>query len=102
MGRTRLEFQAFLETLKGDRNVYYQPPPTFVMSFPAIVYDFDTQEVVHADDIKYLKSTCYKLIYITKLADDPMVETLSELPYCSIGRKYVSDNLHHFPYTIYF
>lgn len=102
MGRTRLEFQAFLETLKGDRNVYFQPPSSFLMSYPAIVYNLAKLKSIPADDIRYIKHKCYKMIYITKNPDDPMVETLEDLPYCTLETPYISDNLHHYPYTIFY
>ena len=36
--RTRLELQSFLEEILGSRNVYFQPPTSFKMEYPAIVY----------------------------------------------------------------
>jgi len=102
MGKTRLEFQAFLESFKGDRNVYYQPPPSFMMSFPAIVYNLAKLDNVAADNLHYLKRTKYKMIYITDNPDDPMIYALSDLPYCELETPYVSDNLNHYPYTIFY
>lgn len=102
MGKTRLEFQAFLEATKGDRNVNFDPPPSFRMSYPAIVYNLAKLNHTPADNIKYLNCTGYKMIYITTNPDDPMIYTLSELPYCTLETPYVSDNLHHYPYTIYY
>ena len=34
----RLDLQALLEDLLGSRNVYYQPPESDKMNYPAIVY----------------------------------------------------------------
>ena len=34
----RLDLQALLEDLLGSRNVYYQPPESVKMNYPAIVY----------------------------------------------------------------
>ena len=35
---TRLELQSKLEEILGSRQVYYQPPETVKMEYPAIVY----------------------------------------------------------------
>ena len=35
---TRIELQSKLEELLGSRQVYYQPPETVKMEYPAIVY----------------------------------------------------------------
>lgn len=102
MGKTRLEFQEFLETFKGDRNVYFQPPPSFRMNYPAIVYNLMRLQNVNADNIHYLKRTGYKMIYITENPEDPMVQALSDLQYCTLETPYISDNLYHYPFTIYY
>lgn len=102
MGKTRLEFQAFLETLKGDRNVYYQPPPSFMMNYPAIVYKLANLKNTPADNLPYLQKTAYQLTYITDDPDDVMVKTISKLPLCGFDRWYPADNLNHYVYTIYY
>ena len=35
---TRLQLQAQLEEMLGSRNVYYQPPESVKLEYPAIVY----------------------------------------------------------------
>ena len=37
----RLELQNLLANLLGTNNVYFQPPPTVQMEYPAIVYHRD-------------------------------------------------------------
>ena len=102
MSKTRLEFQTFLETLKGDRNVYFQPPSSVLMHYPAIRYNLSDLKNVPADNVAYLNKTAYTLIYITKNPEDPMIRTLSELQYCDFDRWYASDNLNHYVYTIFY
>ena len=43
----------------------------------------------------------YDVRYVTKDPDDPVVFQIAELPYCSHGKHYVKDNLHHDTFTIY-
>ena len=102
MPKTRLEFQNFLETFKGDRNVYFQPPPSVKMKYPAIRYKLYTIDNNFADDIPYIQAKEYELIYITKDPDDPMVDAISKLPLCSFNRYYTADNLNHYVYSIFY
>ena len=102
MPKTRLDFQTFLETLKGDRNVYFQPPPSIKMNYPAIVYNLADIKNDHADNLSYIQSTSYTLTYITKDPDDVMIKTLSKLPMCIFDRFYTADNLNHYIYTIFY
>ena len=50
----RLDLQALLEDLLGSRNVYYQPPESKKMNYPAIVYTLEDIESTFADDGLYL------------------------------------------------
>lgn len=102
MTKTRLEFQTFLETLKGDRNVYYQPPNNTRMKYPAIRYNLADLKNIPADDIAYLQGTAYQLMYITDDPDDVMIKTLSKLPFCKFDRWYAADNLNHYVYIIFY
>lgn len=102
MARTRLELQTFLETLKGDRNVYFQPPSTIKISFPAIIYNLATIDDIDADNIAYLQSTAYTVTYITDDPDDVMVKTLSKLPMCRFDRWYAANNLNHYVYKLFY
>lgn len=102
MAKTRLEFQEFLETLKGDRKVYFQPPPSFLMEYPAIKYNLANIRNTEADNIPYLQATAYQLTYITDNPDDVMVKTLSKLPMCRFDRWYAAEDLNHYVYTIFY
>ena len=47
---SRLDLQTFLEELLKSKNVYFQPPESVKMKYPAIVYALDDIENVHADN----------------------------------------------------
>lgn len=98
----RLELQEKLEELLGSRNVYYQPPETIKMEYPAIVYSKSDIESRHADDTVYSSMTSYEVIVIDRRPDNPVIEELMKLRYCSFARNYKSDNLEHDVLRLYY
>ena len=99
---TRLELQTLLEATLGSRNVYFQPPESKQISYPAIVYSLGGMESNYADDVTFTSVKQYSVIYITTDPDSEMIDILSKLPYCRFDRHYKSDNLNHYVYKIYF
>ena len=99
--RTRLELQSKLEEVLESRQVYYQPPSTVKMEYPAIVYSKSNIRTTHGNDAVYSKMKKYDLIVISKRPDDPVIEKLLELSYCSYERSYKADNLNHDLLSIY-
>ena len=102
MSKTRLDFQTFLETFKGDKNVYFQPPPSVQMKYEAIVYSLNDINVHYADDIKYKSMKRYSVIAISKNPDSELCDKLLTLPYSELDRFYTADNLNHWVITLYF
>lgn len=97
----RLELQTKLEELLGSRNVYYQPPASFLMKYPAIRYSNSNIRSTFANNKTYSRSRCYELIVIAKELDHEVIDKLLELPHCSHNRHYVADNLNHDVFTLY-
>ena len=52
---SRLELQAKLEEALGSKNVYYQPPESLKLTYPAIIYSMSGMSRKHADDQEYMK-----------------------------------------------
>lgn len=102
MSQRRVELQRLLEGMLGTRNVYFQPPTGLKLKYPCIVYNLDTADDVHADDLIYRRLYQYSLTYITKNPEDPMRDEIDNLRYCRFNRFFASDNLNHFVYTLYF
>ena len=98
----RLELQTLLETILGIRNVYYQPPASVMMRYPAIVYSRYDIENVHANNNVYAQYTAYSVTVIDKNPDSEFVKKISMLPLCSFDRHYVADNLNHDVFTLYY
>ena len=99
---SRLELHEELCTLLGSRNVYFQPPSTIKMKYPAIVYSLDAFENRHANDSVYSQNIRYSLTYIDIDPDNVNKIAISKLPYCRFNRFYIADNLNHYNYTIYY
>lgn len=98
----RLDLHSLLQEMLGSEHVYYQPPESVKMQYPAIRYSKKEIDVVHANDSKYLLRDCYEIIVITRTPDPPIVKELLLLPYCKYDRPYISDNLYHNVLTIYY
>lgn len=99
---SRLDLQSKLEELLGSRNVYYQPPESLKMEYPAIRYSKKDIRSTFADDSMYSKKLCYEILVISKKPDDEVIDAILALPYCSYDRHYVADNLNHDVLTIYY
>ena len=98
----RLELQTLLEMILGSRNVYYQPPASVMMRYPAIVYSRYDIENVHANNNVYAQHTAYSVTVIDKNPDSEFLKKISVLPLCSFDRHYVADNLNHDVFTLYY
>lgn len=99
---SRLKLQDELEELLGSRNVYYQPPESVKMQYPAIVYSRSNIDNDFADNSVYRQSHFYEVIVIDKNPDSEFVKAVSKLPTCRYDRHYVSDNLNHDVFTLYY
>ena len=99
---SRVELQYKLEDLLGSRQVYYQPPETIKMEYPAIVYSKNRIDSTFADDASYLIGKQYEIIVISKSPDNPVIDKILQLPMCTFNRHYKSDNLNHDVFTLYF
>lgn len=99
---TRVELQAKLEELLGSKNVYYQPPDNLKINYPAIIYSKSKITKTHADNKGYRMYTQYDITVVDRRPDNPVIQKLLELPYCSYDRPYISDNLNHDSLTLYF
>ena len=99
---TRLELQSKLEELLGFKHVYYQLPENIKMEYPAIKYSKRIIQTRSADDRTYSKMTRYEIIVIDRKPDNPVIDELLKLPYCSYDRSYKAENLNHDVLTLYF
>lgn len=98
----RIKLHELLCEALGSRQVYFQPPESVKMKYPAIVYSRNRIDNEHADDGVYIQSPSYSVTVIDKNPDSEIVENISLLPRCRFDRHYISDNLNHDVFTIYY
>lgn len=97
----RLLLQQKLEEILGSKNVYFQPPPSLVMQYPAIRYKLSRIDQIHADNVKYKTNKRYNIILIDRNPDSEFVDKLYALPFCTFDRFYTANNLNHFSFNLY-
>lgn len=98
----RLDLQFLLEALLGSRNVYFQPPESVKINYPAIVYGLDDIQNVHADDRVYLSQRRYWIVLIDKNPDSEFVDRIVRLSTCRFDRQYPSENLNNWRFLLYY
>lgn len=98
----RTNLQAILEQILGSRNVYYQPPESVKINYPAIVYSRNDIDSKYANNKVYHNTNRYEVIVIDKKPDNAAIDKILELPCCSFDRHYTADNLNHDVLTLYY
>ena len=99
----RIDLQATLEEILDSRNVYFQPPESVKMKYPAIRYELGGKDIKRANNRLYLSTNQYDGVVITTDHDTTIPDViLSHFEMCSFGRPYVADNLNHYPFTLYY
>lgn len=99
----RLDLQSEFEDFLGSRNVYYQPPESVHMKYPAIRYGRNGSALSHANNGVYLNVRRYDGVIIDPNPDSELPDKmLDRFPMCTFSKAYPSNNLHHFPFTIYY
>lgn len=102
MARTRADLDRILRTTLGTSNVYFDPPESFKLKYPCIIYSFEGNADMHADNKTYYRYKRYSMLYITQNADDQMADTLSDLSFCKLARSYTANNLYHYAFEIFY
>lgn len=103
MGRPRQELQALLKEVAGDGvSVYFQPPSSISMKYPAIVYQRDTADTRFANDKPYSFTLRYQITVIDRNPDSEIPDKVTELPMTSFERFFVADGLNHNVFMTYF
>lgn len=100
--KNRLLLHELLCEVLGSRQVYFQPPESVKMQYPAIVYSRNNIGNEYANNEVYMQSPSYIVTVIDKNPDSELVEKVSRLPICRFDRHYTADNLNHDIFTIYY
>ena len=99
---SRLELHEKFCEILGSRNVYFQPPASVRLNYPAIIYfrkDIDNR---YADNLVYKQATAYDVTVIDSNPDSKILVEVSTLQTCRFDRHYNVDNLNHDVFTLYY
>lgn len=100
---SRLELHELFCEILGSRNVYYSPPPSVRMNYPAIVYSLSDMRDLHADDSVYGTSNVYEATVIVSDPDSEIPAKVKKIRSSRLVRApYVSDNLYHHVFRLYY
>lgn len=99
---SRLSLHNKFKELIGN-NVYFQPPASIRMSYPCIIYQIEPPDMKHADDIHYLFTNHYKVIYVDRDPDNDMkITLLKSFPMMRMTNFMTVDNLNQYHYDLYY
>ena len=98
----RLDLQNLLVDLLESTNVYFQPPPSLQMKYPAIVYKRSDVNTIFADNLPYKHVKRYQVTVIDRDPDSDIPDKVGALPKCSFDRSYTADNLNHDVFNLFF
>jgi hypothetical protein len=99
---SRLELHEKLVSVLGTRYVYFQPPESVKMKYPAIVYERSDIPNKFANDDVYLQTIKYKVTVVDRDPDSEVVERMSKFKTARFEKHYVVDGLNHDTFTIYY
>lgn len=102
MAKTREDLQNLLEELHGSEHVYFQPPETMKIVYPAIIYKLTDIKATFANNARYINRDCYEIVVVSPSFGDSVIRKLLSLPYCDYVREYKSDNLYHDVLYLYY
>lgn len=98
----RTELQEILEEVLGSDQVYFQPPESLKMTYPAIVYKRSSGSTRFASDMPYVHQVQYEVTVIGKDPDSYVLGAVARLESCVFVRHFVSDNLNHDVFMLYY
>lgn len=99
----RIELHNELKTISGYTNLYFQPPDSLQMKYPAIRYYIRGLDYNYADNKKVIGKDRYEIIILNKKHDMKTVKKiLTDFEYSSFDRSYISDGIYHYVLELYY
>ena len=87
---------------EAKEHVYFQPPASKKLKYPCVVYKLDDMPSLYANNRPYHWDHVYQLTVIDRDPESVIREKIAELPTCRFQRFFVSDNLNHYVFKIYY
>lgn len=95
--------QKLLDILGTGKKAYFQPPESIKLTYPCIMYNLSNVDTKYANNKVYNTKRQYTLYYLDTNPDHTMVETLlNAFAMISYDRRYISNNIYHDVFTLYF
>ncbi len=98
----RQQLQDLLKTILGNSNVYFQPPANVQMVYPCIVYQRSVATSQYADNFPYRHTKRYQVTVIDRDPDSEIPDKIAALQLCEHAQYFVSENLHHDVFNVFF
>lgn len=100
---SRLDLQQELEEFMEGGLVKFQPPPSYQLTYPCIVYDYTGGRTEFSDNKPYMYTPRYTITIITREASmDLPTRFAMRFPMCVHDRSFKTDNLRHHIFTLYY
>lgn len=99
---TTLDLQNKLKEILGSDNVYFQPPSDYHMQYPCFVFTRGSANHNYANNRTYKFVPRYSLTYIGYDPDPDIIKQVVEsFEMVKYNDHYVSDNLQHDVFSLY-
>jgi hypothetical protein len=100
--KNRHDLSIFLHELGAvpDDNIYFEPPENTKIKYPALIYELSNMPTKFADNNPYNVKHSYTVTYITNNPDSEYIDILANL--MKFDRVFVSDDMYHYVYSIYY
>lgn len=99
--KLRSVFEEVTKIRDSDPRVKFQPPASYKLPYPCIVYKLNDMPPTFANNYPYRIEHRYELTVIDTDPLSPLREAIAKLQKCIFVRSYESDNLHHYVFHIY-
>ena len=83
-------------------NVYFNPPESIKLLYPCIIYKLSDMNTVPANNMPYMQKNFYNVTLIHNDPDNVIKDKILNLPCCRFVNTFISDNLYHYVYKIYY
>jgi len=100
MSASRQKLHTELMLILKSKNVYFQPPESIKIKYPAIVYSRNDVDNTHANNGVYNQKIKYKVTVIDYDPDSRIVEKMLKHEYVVFDRHFAVNGLNHDQFTI--
>lgn len=87
---------------EAEKHVYFQPPSGTKLEYPCITYKLTNMPPIYANNLPYHWDHVYQLTVIDRDPESVIREKIAELPTCKFERSFVSNNLNHYIFNVYY